>query len=139
MEAIGAAVSVITIVEIFGRVSAWAASSMRDNRDAREDLIEVRQDMADLSEVLSMIAEYPEHPGQGYSSYQPDDAAHSQQLIGDRALGCLEVVRNIKSVLRDVRSGRVRAKSGKKKVEKLLPKLERHVSTLRLALSGHNT
>lgn len=121
MEAIGAAVSVITIVEIFGRVSAWAASLIRNNRDAREVLIEVGQDMADLSEVLSMIAE-----------------AHSQQLIVDLARRCLKIVRNIESVLRGVDAGRVRAKSGKKKVEKILPNLEKHVSRLQLALSGHN-
>lgn len=138
MEAIGAAASVMAIVEIVGRVSASAASFMRDFKDAREDMIEVRKDMANLSRVLRMIVKCLDHPGQGYSSYQPNDAAHSQELIVDLAFECREIVLDIESVLRDVRSRGDWAMSGNKKVEELATKLEKHVSTLRLALSCHN-
>lgn len=129
MEAIGAAASVMAIVEIVGRVSASATSFMRDIKDARKDMIEVRKDMADLSTVLRMIAEDLDHPGHG-----PDDAAHSQQHIVDIAHSCGAVLLEIEVVLRDGRSRLAWVTSGKKRVDGLRARLETCKLSLDVAL-----
>lgn len=137
MEAIGAAASVIAIVEIVGRVSASAASFMRDIKDARKDMIEVRKDMADLSTVLRMIAEDLDHPGQGSSSSassRPDDAAHSQQHVVDIAHSCGAALLEIETVLRDGRSRLAWVTSGKKRVDGLRARLETCKLSLDVAL-----
>lgn len=135
MEAIGAAASVMAIVEIVGRVSASATSFMRDIKDARKDMIEVRKDMADLSAVLRMIAEDLDYHGQGPpSSSRPDDAAHSQQHIVDIADSCGAVLLEIEVVLRDGRSRLAWVTSGKKRVDGLRARLETCKLSLDVAL-----
>lgn len=133
MEAIGAAASVMAIVEIVGRVSASATSFMRDIKDARKDMIEVRKDMADLSTVLRMIAEDLDYHSQGSSS-QPDDTAHSQQHIVDIAHSCGAVLLEIETVLRDSRSRLAWVTSGKKRVDGLRARLETCKLSLDVAL-----
>lgn len=134
MEAIGAAASVMAIVEIVGRVSASATSFMRDIKDARKDMIEVRKDMADLSTVLRMIAEDLDYHGQSSSSSRPDDAAHSQQHIVDIADSCGAVLLEIEVVLRDGRSRLAWVTSGKKRVDGLRARLETCKLSLDVAL-----
>lgn len=133
MEAIGAAASVMAIVEIVGRVSASATSFMRDIKDARKDMIEVRKDMADLSTVLGMIAEDLDCHGQGSSS-RPDDTTHSQQHIDDIAHSCGAVLLEIEVVLRDGRSRLAWVTSGKKRVDGLRARLETCKLSLDVAL-----
>ncbi|KAG6364104.1 hypothetical protein INS49_005702 [Diaporthe citri] len=106
MEAVGAAASVISIVEIVGRVSASAASFMRDIKDARKDLIQVRKDMSDLS------------------TPRAGDMPHSQQHIINIAHSCGAVLLEIETVLREGRSRLAWVTSGKEKVDRLRERLE---------------
>lgn len=140
MEAFGAAASVFAIVEIVGRVSASAASFMRDIKDARKDMIQVRKDMSDLSTVLRMVAEdldyhgdnssYPNHGSSPWSGNTPP----SQQHIVGIALSCRTVLLEIETVLRDGRSRLSWVTSGKERVDRLRARLETCKLSLDVAL-----
>lgn len=123
MEAIGAAASVIAIVEIVGRVSASAASFMRDIKDARKDMIQVRKDMSDLSTVLRMVAEDLDHHGHDSSS-RAGAMPHSQQHIVGIAHSCGAVLLEIEAVLREGRSRYAWVTSGRERVDRLRARLE---------------
>ncbi|KAK7712420.1 hypothetical protein SLS64_004804 [Diaporthe eres] len=133
MEAIGAAASVIAIVEIVGRVSASAASFMRDIKDARKDMIQVRKDMSDLSTVLNMVAEDLDHHGHDSSS-RADAMPHSQRHIVGIAHSCGAVLLKIETVLREGRSRFAWVTSGRERVDRLRARLEMCKLSLDVAL-----
>lgn len=134
MEAIGAAASVFAIVEIVSRVSVSAASFMRDIKDARRDMIQVRKDMSSLWTVLRMVAEDLDHRDHSRAGDMP----HSQQHIVGIAQSCGEILMEIEAVLREGRSTFAWATSGKQRVDRLRERLERRTLSLDLALD-HRT
>ncbi|KAL2273020.1 hypothetical protein FJTKL_05635 [Diaporthe vaccinii] len=133
MEALGAAASVIAIVEIVGRVSASAASFMHDIKDARKDMIQVRKDMSSLSALLGMVAEDLDHQGHSSSS-RVGDMPHSKQHIINIANSCGAVLLEIETVLREGRSLFAWVTSGRERVDSLRARLETCKLSLDVAL-----
>lgn len=133
MEALGAAASVVAIVEIVGRVSASAASFMHDIKDARRDMIQVRKDMSGLSTLLGMVSEDLDYHGHDSSS-RAGAMPHSQQHIVDIAHSCGAVLLEIETVLREGRSRFAWVTSGKERVGRLRERLETCKLSLDVAL-----
>lgn len=122
MEAIAAAASVTGLIHLITTVSDSATCFMRDVKDARKDMIQVRRDMSDLSAVLIMVAE------------DADPTPHGQENIIGIVKSCCKTLSEIDSVIQQGRSWRKWAVSGKEKVDKLRARLETHKMTLDLAL-----
>lgn len=123
MEAIGAAASVLAIVEVVGRVSASAASFMRDIKDARKDMVQVRKDMSDLDH----------HDRSSLPGVTPYD--HYLQNIVGIAHSCGAVLlQQIEVVLREGRSRLGWVTSGKERVDRLRARLEMYKLSLDVAL-----
>lgn len=133
MEALGAAASVMAIVEIIGRVSTSAASFMHDIKDARRDMILVRRDISGLSTLLGMVAEDLDHHDLGSSS-GAGAMPHSKQHIINIAHSCEAVLLEIETVLRDGRSRFAWVTSGKERVDRLRERLETCKLSLDVAL-----
>ncbi|KAL1854346.1 hypothetical protein Daus18300_011532 [Diaporthe australafricana] len=129
MEAIGAVSAVVAIVELAGMISVSAASFMRDVKDARKDMIQVRKDLSDLSTILRMVAEDLDHD----KSPAGDNMQSRQHIIGI-AHSCRTILVEIETVLREGRSQLRWVASGKARVEKLRERLETCKLSLDVAL-----
>lgn len=123
----------IAIVEIVGRVSVSAASFMRDIKEARRDIIQVRKEMLDLSTVLRMVAEDLDYHSHSSSS-RADNMPHSQQHIVGIAHSCGTVLLKIETVLRKGRSRLAWVTSGKQRADRLRERLETCKLSLDVAL-----
>lgn len=129
MEAVGAVASVIAVVELVARVSASAASFMRDVKDARRDMIQVRKDMSDLSMILSMVAEDLDQ-----DSSPPDNVSQSQQHIVSIAHSCRAVLLEMETALQKGRTRLGWVTSGRERVDRLRERLETCKLSLDVAL-----
>lgn len=129
MEAVGAVASVIAVVELVAKVSASAASFMRDVKDARRDMIQVRKDMSDLSMILRMVAEDLDQ-----DSSPTDDESQSQKHIVDIAHSCRTVLLEMDTALQKGRTRLGWVTSGRERVERLRERLETCKLSLDVAL-----
>ncbi|KAK2604232.1 hypothetical protein N8I77_007178 [Diaporthe amygdali] len=129
MEAVGAAASVLAVIELVGRISISARSLMREVRGARKDMIDVRKDLSDLSTVLNMLAEDLD-----LDNGRPDATRGGHHHIASIANSCRTVLSEIEAVLRESRSRLVWAASGRERVDRLRTRLETCTLSLDVAL-----
>ncbi|KUI59855.1 hypothetical protein VP1G_07066 [Cytospora mali] len=128
MEAIGAAASIIAIVQLAGQVSAAATSFMRSVKDARRDMIQVKKDLSTLSAVLEVIAEDlgDEAPSTGVLQ-------NLHGHIGNITSSCRAVLLEIGALIGENRSRLSWVTSGRVRIERLRGNLEMHMSSLDIA------
>ncbi|KAJ0107637.1 hypothetical protein J7T55_007828 [Diaporthe amygdali] len=127
MDPFSAFTSVVAVIELVGRVSISAASLMRDVKDARTDMIQVRKDLGGLSAVLKMVDE-----DLSLRNRRPDAA------VDGIANNCLAVLSEIEAVLGEGRSRFAWAASRKERVDKLRARLNEYTLWLDVAL-GYST
>lgn len=136
MEAVGAASSVIALIQLAGKASTAAISFMNDVKDARADMIALRHELSTLKTILEVLQEdiKMEPPQVGSMSRM-----HIQ--IDGISRNCLQVVTEICQII-DKCGTRVVSKvaslewvtSGKGKVNKLKGDLQIHTSSLEITL-----
>ncbi|ROW12451.1 hypothetical protein VMCG_00771 [Cytospora schulzeri] len=129
MEAIGAASSILAIVQIAGKVSIAATSFMRDVKDARREMIQVIKDLSTLSAILEIISGDLKDNAPSTGILQ---SLHKQMF--NIASSCSAVLLEIGEVIGPGRSRLGWATSGRTQVKKLRESLENHMSSLDIAL-----
>lgn len=129
MEAIGAASSVLAIVQLAGKVSVAATSFMRDVKDARRDMIQVKKNLSTLSTVLEIIAEDLTDNAPSTGILQ-----NLHRQVVNIASSCRVVLLDIGEVIGPDHSRMGWVTSGRTRVDKLRAGLEDHLSSLDIAL-----
>ncbi|KAF3770536.1 hypothetical protein M406DRAFT_66935 [Cryphonectria parasitica EP155] len=135
MEAVGAVSAIVSLVEIVGQVSKTAVSFMRDVKDARVDMIQVRKELFGLSTILEVIQEdFASGPALSAGSAV---LRRTHEHIEGICRNCVQVVRDIDQVIQNKQSRLTSVAwvtSGHRKVEKLKADLRNHINALEVSL-----
>jgi hypothetical protein len=129
MEVVAAASSIIGIIDVISKASKAAAEFMRDVKDARSEMISVRQDLSSLSTVLDIIV------GDFEDSSNPGVPESLHKKILGIALNCSDVVSQIDRCIRNQGGSRLSwVTSGRSEVANLRNTLQARKFALDIAL-----
>lgn len=129
MEAIGVASSILAIIDLAGKVSVAATSFMRDVKDARQEMIQIRKNLSTLSAILEVIDEDLKNDAPSIGVIQ-----NPHRQIVNIASSCRTVLLEVEDVIGPDRSRVTWVMSGRAQVNRLMGHLVMHITSLELGL-----
>ncbi|KAK4166988.1 hypothetical protein QBC43DRAFT_312744 [Cladorrhinum sp. PSN259] len=131
MDPISAAASILGVVAVIATATNTATTFLRDVREARNEIVALKKDLASLGAVLEIIADDFRDSTKDHFRI-PDNVLRRVVAISS---DCQKVVHEIQDYIQAQRGSRVIwASSGKATIRNLQDKLEGHKSALSLTL-----